>query len=271
MEKAPSLESDICTIRLLADALGLDYNYLLTLNETIDDDPDMRIIARAKGNMSPEQQQEMMTISHLLVYANGGSVHLNPPGSRYCITCGAPNVFGKESAVKRLILYDYLLKRGKPIITDNEGGLPPVKCGPNIPVTTHNGQYKITKCPKWLNEDIDLDTDFCIMCGTSLTNICDGEPDYDGDLIQHSTPANARFCHVCGRPTAYSRLAILPRYQDALRKIAETEQISRELAETDIDESLFWKMQGEEAPERKETTTTENDSLEDNDDGELPF
>ena len=62
LEKDPSLEPDIRTIRLLADALGLDYNYLLSLNETIDDDPDMRIIARAKGNMSPEQQQEMMSM-----------------------------------------------------------------------------------------------------------------------------------------------------------------------------------------------------------------
>lgn len=43
LEKDPSLEPDIRTIRLLAEALGLDYNYLLTLNETIDDDPDMRI------------------------------------------------------------------------------------------------------------------------------------------------------------------------------------------------------------------------------------
>jgi transcriptional regulator with XRE-family HTH domain len=62
LEKDPSLEPDIRTIRLLAEALGLDYNYLLSLNETIDDDPDMRIIARAKGNMSPEQQKEMMSM-----------------------------------------------------------------------------------------------------------------------------------------------------------------------------------------------------------------
>lgn len=62
LEKDPSLVPDVRTIRLLADALGLDYIYLLTLNETIDDDPDMRIIARAKSSMSPEQQQEMMTM-----------------------------------------------------------------------------------------------------------------------------------------------------------------------------------------------------------------
>ncbi len=62
LEKDPSLEPDIRTIRLLAEALNLDYNYLLSLNETIDDDPELRIIARAKGNMSPEQQQAMMAM-----------------------------------------------------------------------------------------------------------------------------------------------------------------------------------------------------------------
>ncbi len=62
LEKDPSLEPDIRTIRLLAEALNLDYNYLLSLNETIDDDPELRIIARAKSNMSPEQQQAMMAM-----------------------------------------------------------------------------------------------------------------------------------------------------------------------------------------------------------------
>ncbi len=62
LEKDPSLEPDIRTIRLLAEALNLDYNYLLSLNETIDDDPELRIIARAKSNMSPEQQKTMMAM-----------------------------------------------------------------------------------------------------------------------------------------------------------------------------------------------------------------
>jgi len=62
LEKDPSLEPDIRTIQLLAEALHLDYNYLLSLNETIQDDPDLRIIARAKSNMSPEERQRMMEI-----------------------------------------------------------------------------------------------------------------------------------------------------------------------------------------------------------------
>ena len=62
LEKDPSLEPDFRTIRKLAGELGLDYYYLLMLNETIPDDPDLRIIARAKKNMTPEQQQQMMDI-----------------------------------------------------------------------------------------------------------------------------------------------------------------------------------------------------------------
>ena len=60
LEKDPSLDPDIRTIQLLADALHLDYNYLLSLNETIQDDPELRIIARAKNSMSPEERQRMM-------------------------------------------------------------------------------------------------------------------------------------------------------------------------------------------------------------------
>jgi transcriptional regulator with XRE-family HTH domain len=62
LEKDPSLDPDIRTIQLLADALGLDYTYLLSLNETVKDDRDLRIIARAKENMTPEEQERMMQI-----------------------------------------------------------------------------------------------------------------------------------------------------------------------------------------------------------------
>ena len=62
LEKDPSLTPDIRTIRLLAEALQLDYNYLLSLNEAIDDDRDIRIIARAKQKMSPEEQKKMMAM-----------------------------------------------------------------------------------------------------------------------------------------------------------------------------------------------------------------
>ncbi len=62
LEKDPSLDPDVRTIRLLADALHLDYSYLLALNETIEDDKDLRIIARARKNMTPEERRRMMTM-----------------------------------------------------------------------------------------------------------------------------------------------------------------------------------------------------------------
>lgn len=162
-----------------------------------------------------------------------------------------------------------------------------MKYGPDIPTNNYNGEYKVQKCPKCLNEDIEADADYCIMCGTSLTNICDGiESDYNGELIQHSNPANARFCHCCGKPTAYSRLAILPPYREALRRVAETEELGRELREMDIDEDLFWEMQGEEKPtgvggnhsDASNSAATPGNQIasftqavDQDDDGELPF
>ena len=62
LEKDPSLDPDIRTIQLLAEALHLDYNYLLSLNDTISDDRDLRIIARAKSNMTDEEKERMMSI-----------------------------------------------------------------------------------------------------------------------------------------------------------------------------------------------------------------
>ena len=213
-------------------------------------------------------------INHLLDLSEHGSVHLNPPGARYCLTCGSPTIYGEVSiadvsdlfddkpdptgTIGRASLYYYLLSRGINPETDNQGGLPSMKYGPNIPVTKQNGEYKVKKCPVCLNENIESDADYCIMCGTSLTNICDGVyDDYNNELIQHSNPANARFCHCCGKPTAYSRLAILPSYKEALRRFSEKEAISRELAEMDIDDDLFWEMQGEETPEEAPSPSTQ--------------
>ena len=62
LEKDPTLVPDARTLELLAQALQLDYNYLLSLNETIADEPDIRMIARAKNNMSDEEWQRMMTM-----------------------------------------------------------------------------------------------------------------------------------------------------------------------------------------------------------------
>ena len=83
LEKDPSLDPDIRTIQLLAEALGLDYAYLLSLNETIEDDKDLRIIARAKNNMSPEERKEMMRILRTtfdVAFANAESDGIDESG-----------------------------------------------------------------------------------------------------------------------------------------------------------------------------------------------
>lgn len=62
IEKDPSLVPDNRTLLLLSEALELDYTYLLSLNEVLPDDPDLRIIARAKNHMSQEEQERMMNM-----------------------------------------------------------------------------------------------------------------------------------------------------------------------------------------------------------------
>jgi transcriptional regulator with XRE-family HTH domain len=62
LEKDPTIVPDTRTLQLLSQTLGLDYNYLLTLNDVITDDRDLRIIARAKSSLSPEDQSRMMAM-----------------------------------------------------------------------------------------------------------------------------------------------------------------------------------------------------------------
>ena len=83
LEKDPSLEPNIQTIRLLANALELDYAYLLSLSGIIDDDPDLRVIARARNSMSPEEQDRMMQMlrsAFPAAFANASSDGIDDSG-----------------------------------------------------------------------------------------------------------------------------------------------------------------------------------------------
>ena len=74
------------------------------------------------------------------------------------------------------------------------------------PVPLSYDGYSFLACPVCGNEEIEYDDEYCIICGTSLTNRCDGTKNADGELIRHPNPPFARFCCRCGKPTAYSRL-----------------------------------------------------------------
>ena len=49
-------------LRKIASVLNLDYNYLLVLNGIIEDQPEVREIARASNKMTAEQRSKMMNI-----------------------------------------------------------------------------------------------------------------------------------------------------------------------------------------------------------------
>lgn len=50
------------TLRGIADALNLDYNYLLALNGQVADQPEIRVIQRASRNMSQADLNKMMAV-----------------------------------------------------------------------------------------------------------------------------------------------------------------------------------------------------------------
>lgn len=62
IEKNPDIVADPRTLRAIAEALKLDYHFLLSLNNTIEDDKNMRIIARASKSMSEPERERMMNM-----------------------------------------------------------------------------------------------------------------------------------------------------------------------------------------------------------------
>jgi transcriptional regulator with XRE-family HTH domain len=60
IEGNPDIVADPSTLKAIAEALRIDYNYLLTLNRTIEDDKDIRVIARASKSMSGPEREKMM-------------------------------------------------------------------------------------------------------------------------------------------------------------------------------------------------------------------
>lgn len=63
IENGTVVSPDPVILRKIAEVLEVDYNYLLVLNKTIDDaGDDIREIARAAKNMSPDERARMLEI-----------------------------------------------------------------------------------------------------------------------------------------------------------------------------------------------------------------
>lgn len=65
IERGDPIVPDNKTLRAIAKILGLDYNYLLALNNQIDDDPDIRAIQRAVHYMTIEERNRMVQLLRL--------------------------------------------------------------------------------------------------------------------------------------------------------------------------------------------------------------
>jgi len=60
IENNPEIIADPKTLKAIAEKLKLDYNYLLSLNSTIEDQKEIRIIARASKKMQPVDRERML-------------------------------------------------------------------------------------------------------------------------------------------------------------------------------------------------------------------
>ena len=109
------------------------------------------------------------------------------PGSEYCTHCGSRARAG-------LLVTEAPPEADIPYIYDQ-----------------YNGKYRVLKCPVCGSADHEPDADYCILCGTNLTNLCAGTRDPEtGERIRHSCPPGARYCGLCGKPTAYLKILSLP-------------------------------------------------------------
>jgi len=62
IEKDTGISPDNNTLRAISKKLNIDYNYLLVLNNVIDDEPEIRIIQRAYKKMNSLQKEKMLRI-----------------------------------------------------------------------------------------------------------------------------------------------------------------------------------------------------------------
>jgi len=62
IERGDSIVPDNTTLRLVAETLDMDYNYLLAVCGQIDDEPVVRKIQRAVKKMTEDQKQDMLKI-----------------------------------------------------------------------------------------------------------------------------------------------------------------------------------------------------------------
>lgn len=68
-------------------------------------------------------------------------------------------------------------------------------------------------CPKCDNEEI-LEGPFCKICGLELFNRCSNYNESDWSGCSQVCDANARYCHICGSPTTYYNLKVIPDFNN---------------------------------------------------------
>ena len=104
---------------------------------------------------------------------------------------------------------------------------------------------RVLECLNCHNTQIAEWDKYCIICGTSLYNLCVGEPildnfgNYDGPGEQHINPSNARFCAICGAKTIFFDKGLLKSFDKV--QISEATEIKHfpQTAEVDNEDEAL--------------------------------
>lgn len=87
----------------------------------------------------------------------------------------------------------------------------------------HNG--KALQCPRCQNEEINPNYDICKICGTLITNKCNGKMVYVGNgydefqCCETIAEGNARYCINCGAETTFYKQGLLSPWEEDKKQI----------------------------------------------------
>lgn len=123
--------------------------------------------------------------------------HNNRSFSLFCEECGSPTYYNEHNIEIRQEENEMIYNDGVPYNSDT---------------------LRVKICPICKNESFSNTAQYCIICGNSLYNTCEGTltNNYNGESYYdniHCNPSNARFCETCGKPTLFFKKGLLIDYK----------------------------------------------------------
>lgn len=81
----------------------------------------------------------------------------------------------------------------------------------DIPV---DKDYRFTMCPRCYKNNFSKKAKYCTMCGLYLFNSCTNTYHEEDSYCNHINNGDARYCEICGAPTALYKLGLLRPWEE---------------------------------------------------------